>query len=266
MKIKMRFLVLSMISLLGFLIAPAVEAQEAFPFTAEVTVDKANLRAGQNENFEVLGQLSQGDEVVVVDKSFDWRKIKLPASAKAYVSAAFLKDQGENVSKVTGNRLNVRAGMSTTAAVLCQLKKDDLVRVLETKNDWIRIEPPDACFGWMIKDNLKFKKQELLPLRVVEAPIRNIYVKKRMAAAKGNVLPPGMAAATGIVEDLGDKALSPDIRHRMKVEGAPGYYLQGYRQVLDGFAGQTVKIEGKTVTDFRSDAPVVLVTKINLVM
>jgi len=94
-------------------------------------------------------------------------------------------------------------------------------------------------------------------------------VKKRLAAMKANIFPPGMAGATGIIEDLGAKALSPDIRHRVTDESGQAYFLQGYRQVIDGFTSQKVKVEGRLVTDFRSsapDVPVVLVTKINLIL
>jgi len=150
-----------LLSLLCFLAVQSAEAQEAFPFTATITKDKTNLRAGQNENFESLGQLNKGEEVVVIGESYDWRKVKLPASAKAYINTAFVKDLGDGVARVTGNRLNVRAAPATTAAVLCQLKKDDLVRVLETKNDWLRIEPPDPCAGWIIKSSLEFKSKDL---------------------------------------------------------------------------------------------------------
>lgn len=251
--------------LLGAVTVTGVEAQETFPFTAEVMTDKTSLRAGQNENFEVVGRLSAGDEVVVLGESYDWRKIKLPASARGYISAVFVKDLGEGVAKVTGNRLNVRAAASTNAAVLCQLKKDELVRVVEKVNDWLMIEPPDNCPGWVRKESIKFKSKELLPVRTVAAPIRNIYVKKRLAAIKANTPPPGMAWATGTVEDLGSQSLSPDVRHRI-TDGEDVYYLQGYRHVIDGFAGQKVKLEGRLVTDFRSETPVVLVTKIQLVL
>ena len=267
-----------MIGLLGFLIAPAAEAQEAFPYVAQITADNTNLRAGQNKNFEVVGLLKKGEDVVVVGASYEWRKVKLPISAKAYLNASFVKDLGDGVSRVIGKHLNVRAAASTSASVLCQLKKGDLVRVLEKNKDWLKIEPPDPCYGWLTRDGVSFRSSAIPPARVVQAPVRNVYVKHRLAS-QPPALAPGMISATGMVEDLADKTVSEDIRHFLQTDTQTVYYLQGYRHVIDGFLNQRVKIEGRLQSfdelrtsasglplDFRSDKPVVLVTKINLVL
>ena len=242
-----------------------VEAQEVFPFVAKIKAKTANVRAGQNTNFESLGQVQEGTELVVVGASFDWRKIKLPADAKAYVNGGFVKDLGDGVGEVTGNRLNVRAGALVNAAIIGQLKKGDLIRILEKKNDWYRIEPPDQSFGWVLNEFLEKTSQEIPPPRVVQAPVRNIYVKKHLEDAKANELPPGVVRATGTVEDLANNMISSNIRHYLQSDGTV-YALQGYRHVLDGFLHQKVKIEGQIKPDVKSDKPVLLVTKISLVL
>ncbi len=262
--IKVELVLLSLLCFVSVAHA-ADEAQEAFPYTAQIKAKTVNLRAGQNVNFENIGQLKQGDEVIVVDKSFEWRKVKLPADAKAYVNAAFIKDLGDGVGKVIGNRLNIRAVPDAKAALLGQLKKDQLIHIIEKTNDWYRIEPPEGSYGWLLKEFVEFKSIDIPAPKVVEAPIRNVYVKHHMSM-QSQGLPPGVIAITGVVEDLAEKILSEDTRHSLKTDSSDVYYLQGYRQVIDGFLHQRVKIEGRLKTDFRSDAPVVLVTKINLVL
>ncbi|MCC6758741.1 MAG: SH3 domain-containing protein [Candidatus Omnitrophica bacterium] len=259
--LKKFFLILSLLCF-GSHIA---DAQEAFPFVAKVKAKSANVRAGQNANFESLGQVQEGAEVVVVGASFDWRKIKLPADAKAYVNAGFVKDLGDGVGEVTGNRLNIRAGALVNAAIIGQLKKGDLIRLVEKKNDWYRIEPPDQSFGWVLNEFLEKTSQDIPSPRVVQAPIKNIYVKKRLEAGKADELPPGVVRISGTVEDLANNMVSSNIRHYVQSDGTV-YALQGYRHVIDSFLHQKVKIEGRIKPDVKSDKPVLLVTKISLVL
>ncbi len=243
----------------------AAQAQEAFPFVAKVTATTANLRAGQNTNFESLGQLKSGDEVIVVEASYDWRKIKLPVSAKAYVSASYIKDLGDGTGEVIGNRLNIRASALPTSSIIGQLKKGESVRIVEKKADWFRIEPPDQSFGWVAKDFLQFKSVDIPPARTIASPLGSVSVKPVESKTPFPELPAAVISLSGLVEDLGDKAVSPDIRHFLKSDGKV-YALQGYRHILDGFLNQKVKVEGQIKPNFKSENPVVLVTKITLVL
>ena len=44
---------------------------------AKVNVETANLRESADENSKILEQLSQGQEVEIVEKSSDWYKVKV---------------------------------------------------------------------------------------------------------------------------------------------------------------------------------------------
>jgi hypothetical protein len=68
------------------------------------------------------------------------------------------------------------------------------------------------------------------------------------------------------VEDIGEEAISPDIRHQLMTDDQTTYYLKGYRHILDGFLHNKVKIEGKLQSAFKAKHPVLLVTKVNLVL
>lgn len=241
------------------------QAEEAFPFVARVTAKTANLRAGQNANFELLGQLKKDDQVVVVAASFDWRKIKLPLEAKAYVSSQFIKELGQGIGEVTGNRLNIRAGALANASIIGQLKKGDLVRILEKKDNWYRIQPPDQSFGWVSKDFIEFQSSEIPSARLVQAPAAAEAIGKTPADNASVQSPSDLVLASGVVENLGIKTISLEIRHSVQSDGKT-YALQGYRHMLDGFLNQKVKIEGKLQPDIKSENPVLLVTKITLVL
>jgi len=257
---KKLFLTLSLLCF-GCTIA---DAQEVFPYVAKVKVKTANIRAGQNANFESLGQVQEGNELVVIGSSFDWRKIKLPVDAKAYVNAGFVKDLGQGVGEVAGNRLNIRAGAVVNASIVGQLKNGEMIRIIEKKDDWYRIEPPQESFGWILNEFLEKTSGEIPAPRMVQAPVKNEN-KKRLEETKGNKLPPGVLQVTGVVKDLANNMISGNIRHYLESDGKI-FALQGYRHVINGFLHQKVRIEGYIKPDVKSDNPVLLVTKITLVM
>lgn len=248
-----------------FLGSVAARAQEVFPFVATVTAKTANVRAGQNVNFESLGQLNKGDDVVVVGASYDWRKIKLSSETKVYVSAGFIKDLGNGTGEVMANRLNIRATASNNASVLGQLKKGELIRILDKKDDWYELESPDQSFGWILKDFIAFKSAQIPPARLVQVPVKNVFIDKIQEVVKPVDLPLEVVLAVGVVSDLGAQMVSSDIRHYLESDGKI-YALKGYRRIIDGFLHQKVKIEGQEQSDIKAQYPVVLVSKITLVL
>jgi SH3-like domain-containing protein len=241
------------------------QAQEVFPFVATVTAKMTNVRAGQNVNFESLGQLNKGDDIIVVGASYDWRKIKLSSETKVYVSAGFVKDLGNGTGEVTANQLNIRATASNNASVLGQLKKGELIRILDRKDDWYEIESPDQSFGWILKDFIAFKSTQIPPARLVQGPVKNVVSDKLPEVVKPVEVPSEIILAVGVVSDLGVQMVSSEVRHYLESDGKI-YALKGYRRIIDGFLHQKVKIEGQEQPDIKAQYPVVLVSKITLVL
>ena len=145
-------------------------AKEQFPFLAEVMTDKVHIRAGQNKSFESLGRLAKGAAVVVVGRSYDWYKIKLPANALSYIRNDYLQMLGDNIGEVVSQRVNVRAGAGVNFTSLGQLSKGTKVRVFETAQGWYKIEPMEGCYGWVAVEFLAFKSQEIPSQAAVRFP------------------------------------------------------------------------------------------------
>lgn len=236
----------------------------SFPFLGEVKgVKDVNIRAGQSVSFEKIGQLADKDTVVILDRQFDWYKIKLPVGADSYVSEKFVRPAAINVGEVTGDRVNIRARPNATAAILGQLAKGTLVRVTGQDQGWLKIEPPESAHGWVAAQFLVFKSKEVPPVRVVK-----IEAAPPAALAVPTPVPDTRAVvkAQGVVVDLGPKTLSSDIRHKIVLDDKKSYYLQGYRKIVDGFLNSRVNVEGRVLPDAKADQPVVLVTKIKWVL
>jgi len=262
-----------------------VFAQEEYPFTGKAVAADVNVRAGQSKNFEKLAQLQQDEEVIVVGKNFSWYKILLPDHAQSYVFAKFVEPLGEDIGMITATNLNIRARGDVQSSVVGRLSNGAMVRILEQEGDWIRIEPVDQSFGWVREDFIAFSSGRVPPPRVVTPPARTAHKPKSLfkqkaasapaptprpmvkeAPAPPTVSPAKVVTATGVIAGLGSESVTSNIRHKLVVDGKPAYFLKGYRKIMDGFLNYKVNIEGEILPDIQADYPVVLVTKIQLIL
>ena len=263
--------------------SPAYAAQEYFPFLGEITADKVQVRAGQHQNFEPIGTVNKGEEVVVVGKNFSWYKIKLPPQAESYISANYVEYLRDDIAQVKGTRVNVRAGKDTKFSILGQADKGQLVKVTERFLDWYKIEPLDNTCGWVSEDYLKFKSKEVPAARTVELPTLNIYKRKQMLEQQQATQEPQKAeqpvtedqsagritiSAIGQVENLEGNANLKETSFQLVVNGQTAYLLEGPVSILEPFQHLKVKIDGyiSSQTDLSNQYPVVFVTKIDLVL
>jgi SH3-like domain-containing protein len=272
--------------------------EEKFPFVGEVQQEDINIRAGQSTSFDRVGQLKKGDQVVVVEKAFDWYKIKLPETSAVFISADYIKELGENVGEVKGSRVNVRSSFGANSSVVGQANKGQLVHLIERQDKWYKVQPIDESYGWVATKFISTTSAAIPEGHSVQAPVRNIYQKKRLAEqqptqailptaqpvspAQPVIAPPANVGqvisvqeipgakstpfAIGVVDDLGDKALSSNIRHRLIVNEKTVYYLEGYRRIIDGFLHDKVKVEGTLQPKIKAEHPVLHVTRIQLVL
>lgn len=248
-----------------------------FPYSARVEKENINVRAGQSVNFERVGQVTLGEVVVVLEEAFGWTRIKLPVQCESYIHSDFVTDFGQGIGRVTGERVNVRSRAQLNSSILGQASKGDMVKLLEKKEDWYRIEPLDQCSGWVSSEFLAFHSPQVPPPRRVELPVKNSDRKRALSAVlqvqpAPEAPPPAPAPqtqtveVTGTITELGGRSISRDIRHKLVVDEKTAYFLQGYRLIVDGFKNQKVLIEGEIKTDIKAEHPVVMVKKIKLIL
>lgn len=126
------------------------------PFIGKIKIDNVNIRAGGDQNFEILAKVNSDDLVKVTEESYGWYKIKLPQSAACYAAVDFIeKNQTGGVSKASN--LNIRAKPNREASIIGQLKKGDAVLIInEGADGWYQIKPPENCFGWVRMDLVEY--------------------------------------------------------------------------------------------------------------
>ena len=179
---------------------------------AKVNVETANLRESADENSKILEQLSQGQEVEIVEKSSDWYKVKvkgmtgylrqdlLTVEEKNTVNANTTTSSEEKAevettkneetkttdteekSKIIVEDTKLKIIPSINATDIIEVKKDEEVIITETINDWVCVQTKTTK-GWIYKEKLKSKedkkeeKQTTEQNQVVEeSKLKTLYI------------------------------------------------------------------------------------------
>jgi uncharacterized protein YgiM (DUF1202 family) len=228
-------------------------ADEHFPFQAQVSKESVNVRSGANTNYEKLDKLSQGAQVVVVGKSYDWYKVQLSSTAKAYVRADYLRINQNSTAELIGDKVNVRAAANSDATSLGVLKKGELVKVITQVNDWWQIEPPSSAVGWIRQDFLTAKSSKIDPSLIRKTPVEATVAKSLSTVEVKGFLKP-------LVEP------KSDVRYELMVDGKPLYYIQSVPN-LERFKGGVVLIKGVVISSKQPLAyPMLRVVDISLLL
>ncbi len=136
--------------------------------TVEVTGTTVNLRQGPGTSYKVVGKVSKGTVLTVVDKSGDWYKITGQGIPVGYISSSLVKirnnvattgsssTQGSvaqgtqnKAALVTGQVVNLRSGPGTSYSKVGQLVKGDTVQVLKSSSDWYLVKTESGAQGWV---------------------------------------------------------------------------------------------------------------------
>jgi uncharacterized protein YgiM (DUF1202 family) len=140
---------------------------------ASVLASNVNVRGQAKLTSEVVTRLTKGQQVDVLeeiklknsgpDEPSAWAKIRLPASAHAWLNSSFLDTTTQTVK---ARRLNVRSGPGENYSVLGRLERGEAVKPVTSKGDWTEIEAPANAFAFVAAQYLG---QEAAP-NVASAP------------------------------------------------------------------------------------------------
>jgi uncharacterized protein YgiM (DUF1202 family) len=132
------------------------------PGMAEVVASNVNVRGQARLKSEVVTRVTKGAQVMVIEEIVHnnsgpeepsaWAKILLPPSAHVWANAAFIDSTNQSVK---ATKLNLRSGPGENYSVLGQLGRGDSVKQIDTKGNWIEIEPPTNAYAFMAAQYLK---------------------------------------------------------------------------------------------------------------
>ncbi|MFC1624302.1 SH3 domain-containing protein [Candidatus Omnitrophota bacterium] len=130
---------------------------EGFPKIGFVKNNDANVRAGDNVNFESLCRLEKSDPVKITGSRYSWFKIALPKKARLFIKNDYVDlTSDEEIGIVNAARVNIRAGEGTKYSVVGQVSSPEKLNILEEIDGWYKIMPPEGSKGWMHSSQIEF--------------------------------------------------------------------------------------------------------------
>lgn len=144
--------------------APAVELRTV-PLVAGpavVVASNVNVRGQARLRSEVVGRVTKGQEVTVLeeivlkksaaDEPSAWAKILLPAGIHVWVNTHYIDPTNKTV---VATKLNLRSGPGENYSVLGQLLKGDTIKEFGSKGDWLEIEAPTNAYAFVAAQYLQ---------------------------------------------------------------------------------------------------------------
>lgn len=146
---------------LGLIAFSAHAGEQQFPYKAYINADDVHVRSGPGPTNYPTQKLQAGQEVEVYRHDpGGWYAIRPPEGSFSWVSARYLKDEGDNLAGVTGDNVAARVGSELTDRrdiIQVRLERGELVEILDTvevgtgslAQTWHRISPPSGEFRWV---------------------------------------------------------------------------------------------------------------------
>ncbi|MCX5713628.1 MAG: SH3 domain-containing protein, partial [Candidatus Omnitrophica bacterium] len=230
---KKIYLPILLIIVLGLGILPSY-SEDFVSFKGRINADEINIRSDSTVASEVVITLTKGDGVEVVGELYDWYKVRLPKLSPAYVFKDLTESLDEKAAVVLKDNVNIRLGPSEKSAILGRMNKDEVLTVLETDGDWLKIKPPSDSFGWVNKMFVtRSLASEKTKLKAKKAP--PVLVKDEVFLE-------------GVVRPYG-KVMSRPATHKLVTGDYKTYLLSGDLVALNALNYRKVRVVGKIIEE-----------------
>jgi uncharacterized protein YgiM (DUF1202 family) len=149
---------------------PEKPAATLSPGPAVAKEKNVNVRGQAAINSEIVTHLKRGDLVTVLeeitlkkaktDEPSKWAKIALPAGSVVWVNSTFIKP---DTKAVIPKRLNMRSGPGENYSILGRIDRGTVVKEVETKGEWMKIESPTNSYAFVAAHLLSTDPADLGP-------------------------------------------------------------------------------------------------------
>ena len=116
-----------------------------------VSVDRPvlNMRSGAGTDKPVLWALAQGFPLQVLDKEGPWLKVKDFEGDLGWVYQPLVSKKAHVI--VRAKLANVRSAPSTRSQIRGKVQYGEVLRTLEKKKAWVRVQRQSGTQGWIYK-------------------------------------------------------------------------------------------------------------------
>ena len=134
--------------LLAGSIASAPSLAQAQEFLS-IKGNTVNIRAKPTTKSEIAWELIKGYPVQVMERRDDWIKVKDFEGPLGWVHQPLTDSVPHYLIKA--DTVNLRAGPGTNHSVVTKLSKYDIVKTLEKRDDWAKVQTAEGQSGWMLE-------------------------------------------------------------------------------------------------------------------
>jgi len=142
--------------LLCLLAALPLAAEDTYPYVAEVTCDRLNVRAGIGENYRILTTAVRGERFVALSERTGWVKVEPTDKVVAWVNKKYVERAADGSGIANGDRIQLRPTADQNHPPMGQLDKGNKVEILGEEGGWYKVRPPAGSDCWGKKEFLKF--------------------------------------------------------------------------------------------------------------
>ncbi|ADF39902.1 N-acetylmuramoyl-L-alanine amidase [Priestia megaterium] len=132
--------------------------------SAKVTATSLNVRATPSTSGAIVGKITKGNTVDIVDESKGWAKITYNGK-EAWISSQYINktqinstSTANSASKsavINASSLNVRSSASTSASIVTNLPRNSKVTVVKESGSWSQVKTASGQTGWVASQYLQ---------------------------------------------------------------------------------------------------------------
>lgn len=132
-------------------------------YKAIVITPETIIREEKAINSKELDKLNLGAQITVKEILDNWYRVELPNgqsegwifSEEAVINDNLYKESSFKKGEVTTDVLNVRMGPSTNDARVTQIRRGNIVTIINTSNEWYEVVLSNNMKGWVHSDYIK---------------------------------------------------------------------------------------------------------------
>jgi uncharacterized protein YgiM (DUF1202 family) len=243
---------------------PAAELKTVplVPGPAFVDANNVNLRGQPRLKGEVVGRLTKGQPVVVLqeivrndsgsEEPSAWAKIVAPTNTHVWVNTPFIDSANRTVK---ARKLNLRGGPGENYSILGQLVQGETLSPITTKADWTQIEAPTNAYAFVAAQYLKQESPAAIaatpaanPAATTEPPATPATVAETPAIAAAPTETPATAAPAETPAVTNATEVATDLANTPAVDEPPPKRIVQREGVVRG----TVSIQAPTAFELYS--------------
>jgi uncharacterized protein YraI len=227
---------------------------------ATVTASRVNLRAGSGTDFDILGQVNEGDKIEIVDEVKGWYKIKPPQGTAAWIHKDYVFYRGRPEPEVPV------VPADDTPEIFAQAEKLYEAEIKKPVDQWdfsqclplyqdvqsrsqsptLRYRAAGRLRVASMLGEFQVRRQAIAQTdKRLQERLRKIEERRKQAEAQSRARAPEKTyTATGRIEKL-TSTFYRDATHKLMQGKIAIYLLASEKLNLDDFLGQEVYIRGK---------------------